>query len=116
MQPPHDTSRDKRPRIAKALLEERLTKRQGRVLWISMIIGIVFGGGAFAYKIIEFLFTLSAPEARGFVEVPITVYFFVAGGWMCLLLWCFATGKFKDMEQAKLDMLEMEEEYERRGI
>lgn len=97
-------------------LKERLARRQQRVLWISMIVGVVFGGAAFAYKIVEFLFTLSSPEARGFAEVPVTVYFFVAAGWLCLLVWCFVSGQFKNLEQAKFDMLEMEEEYERRGI
>ena len=97
-------------------LQERLRRRRQRALWVSMIVGIVFGGAAFAYKIIEFLFTLSAPEAQGFAEVPVTVYFFVAGGWLCLLGWCFATGQFKNLEQAKFDMLDKEEEYERQGV
>ena len=36
-------------------------------------------------------------------------------GWLCLLVWCFVTGKFKNVEEPKLEMLRMEEEYERRG-
>lgn len=76
---------------------------------------LVASGIAFTYKIAEFLFTLQSEEVRGFAEVPVTVYFVVAAGWLCLLAWCFVTGKFKDMEQAKLDMLEQEAEYERRG-
>ncbi len=97
-------------------LRARVALRSKRALWVSMIVGVVFGGTAFAYKIVEFMFTLSEPESRGFAEVPVTVYFFVAGGWLCLLAWCFATGQFNDLEQAKYDMLEMEEEYERHGI
>jgi hypothetical protein len=31
-------------------------------------------------------------------------------------VWCFLTGKFKDMEKDKFDLLRQEEEYERRGI
>ena len=97
-------------------LQARLKKRSKRALWISMVVGIVFGGAAFAYKIVEFMFTLSEPAAQGFAEVPITVYFCVAAGWLSLLGWCFASGQFKDLEQAKYDMLEQEAEYERRGI
>ena len=94
----------------------QMNTRSKRFLWISMIVGIVFGGGAFVYKVVEFLFTLSAPETRGFAEVPVMVYFCVAAGWLCLLGWCFLTGKFKNNEQAKFDMLRMEEEYDRLGI
>lgn len=103
-------------RRERSAIGHRMARRQKRVLWVSMIVGVVFGGAAFAYKIVEFLFTLSSPEARGFAEVPVTVYFFVAAGWLCLLVWCFVSGQFEDLEQAKFDMLEMEEEYERRGI
>jgi hypothetical protein len=116
-QQPSDVStpaREEQPNVAG--LQARMKKRSKRALWIAMVVGVVFGGAAFAYKIVEFLFTLSSPEARGFAEVPVTVYFFVAGGWLCLLAWCFASGQFKNLEQAKLDMLEMEEEYDRRGI
>jgi hypothetical protein len=93
----------------------RMERRRRRVLWTAMIVGLVLGGSAFAYKVVEFLFTLSAPEVRGFAEVPVTVYFFVAGGWLCLLGWSFATGKLHNLEQSKLEMLEKEAEYEARG-
>ena len=33
-------------------------------------------------------------EVKGFADVPITVYFVVAAGWLCLLTWCFLSGKF----------------------
>ncbi len=89
--------------------------RERRALWIMMIVGILFGGTAFAYKISEFIFTLNSPAAQGFADVPVTVYFFVAGGWLCLLVWCFTSGKFNDLEQAKYDVLRMEEEHERNG-
>ncbi len=88
-------------------------KREKRVLWIMMVVGILFSGAAFAYKVAEFLFTLNSPEAQGFADVPVTVYFFVAAGWLFLLFWCFTSGHFKNLEQAKYDMLRMEEAYER---
>ena len=48
--------------------------------------------------------------------MPVTVDFAVAAGWMFLLVWCFKTGKFKNMEEAKYEMLRIEQEYERLGI
>jgi hypothetical protein len=85
------------------------------VIW-TMIVGIFLAGVAFAYKIATFIFTLSSPDFRGTFDVSITVYFFVSAGWLCVLVWAFLTGKFKQMERAKYDLLKQEEEYERLGI
>ncbi|MCA9619902.1 MAG: hypothetical protein KC731_12845 [Myxococcales bacterium] len=93
-----------------------MNKRSKRFLWISMVVGVVLGGAGFIYKVVEFMLTISSPDSKGFADVPVVVYFCVAAGWLCLLVWCFATGKFKNNEQAKLDMLRMEEEYEQLGI
>ena len=91
--------------------------RRGKIiLWTAMIAGLLMAGVAFSYKVAEFIFTLGSDEVQGFADVPVTVYFIVAGGWTCLLVWCFLTGKFTDMERAKYDMLEMEAEYERLGV
>ena len=90
-------------------------KRERLILWAAMIGGIFAAGVAFVYKIAEFIFTLNSNEVKGFADVPVTVYFVVAAGWLCLLIWCFVTGKFTDIESAKFEMLEMEAEYERRG-
>jgi hypothetical protein len=91
-------------------------ERERRLLWVTMLVGVVFGGGAFAYKVSEFVFTINSPAAKGFADVPVAVYFFVAGGWLLLLLWSFMTGKFDNLEESKFEMLRMEEEYERRGM
>jgi hypothetical protein len=85
------------------------------VIW-TMIVGVILAGIAFAYKIAAFIFTLSSPDFRGTFDVSITVYFFVSAGWLCVLVWAFLTGKFKQMERAKYDLLKQEEEYERLGI
>ncbi len=85
------------------------------IIW-SMVVGLVFSGLAFAYKIAEFMFTMTTPDFAGSFDVPIIVYFAIAAGWLSLLGWCFATNKFKDMERAKYDMLAQEDEYERLGI
>lgn len=79
-------------------------------------VGVLLAGAAFAYKIAGFIHVLTSRDFRGTFEVGITVYFAVSTGWLCLLAWCFATGRFARMERAKYDMLKQEEEYERRGI
>lgn len=86
------------------------------ILWTAMISGLLMAGAAFSYKVAEFIFTLNSDEVQGFADVPVTVYFIVAAGWICLLVWCFLTGKFTDMERAKFEMLDAEEDYERRGV
>ena len=87
-----------------------------RLMTWTMVVGIVLGGIAFAYKIAAFIYTLSSPDFRGTFDVSIIVYFFVSAGWLCVLTWAFLTGKFKQMEKAKYEMLRQEEEYERLGI
>lgn len=89
--------------------------RGRRILWIIMILGLLATAAGFVFKIIEFIYTMSSDTVRGFADVPVTVYFFVAGGWLFILIWCLKTGKFKNLEQAGYDMLAQEEEYERRG-
>jgi hypothetical protein len=90
-------------------------RRANVILWTLMIAGLSLAGVAFTYKLAEFIFTLQSDDVKGFADVPVTVYFVVAGGWLCLLVWCFKSGKFSDMERAKFEMLEQEEEYARRG-
>ncbi|MFO0586153.1 MAG: hypothetical protein U0441_01375 [Polyangiaceae bacterium] len=85
------------------------------LLWVCMIGGIAIAGVAFAYKLAEFIFTLNSNSVQGFADVPVTIYFFVAAGWLLLLGWSWKTGKFKDIESTKWDMLRQETEYERRG-
>lgn len=85
------------------------------LLWIGMIGGTIAAGVAFVYKIAEFIFTLNSNEVQGFADVPVTIYFVVAAGWLCLLVWSYASGQFTDVERPKVEMLELEEAYEQRG-
>jgi hypothetical protein len=85
------------------------------LLWAAMVIGIFAAGVAFIYKIAEFIFTLNESSVQGFADVPVTIYFVVAAGWLSLLVWCFLSGQFKNVEEPKYEMLRLEEEYERRG-
>ena len=89
--------------------ETRVARRNRIAVRIASVIILLTSGIAFTYKIAEFIFTLTSDEVQGFAEVPVTVYFVVAGGWLCLLAWCFVTGKFKDLEDAKWDPIRSEE-------
>ena len=90
-------------------------RRHRWILHLCIAVGLVGAGAAFCYKIAEFLFTLNSEEVRGFADVPVTVYFAVAAGWLALLVWSFLTGKLTEAEHTKSDLIKMEEEYERRG-
>ena len=85
------------------------------VIW-TMVVGVALAGVAFAYKIAGFIFTLSSPDFRGTFDVGVVVYFCVSAAWLCLLVWCLLSGKFKRMEHAKYELLRQEEEYDRLGI
>ncbi len=85
------------------------------IIW-SMIVGLVLSGMAFAYKVAEFMFTMTSADFAGSFDVPIIVYFAVAAGWLALLAWSFVTHGFKDMERTKYDLLAKEDEYDRLGF
>ena len=94
-------------RVVRQVAPEEARTRAALV-W-TMVVGLVLSGVAFAYKIAEFLLTVSSEEARGFADVPVTVYFVVTAGWLCLLGWSWTSGRFADVEAARLDMLEEED-------
>ena len=92
-----------------------MSRWQRRLLYACVTLGLLGAGVAFCYKIAEFLFTLNSEEVRGFADVPVTVYFAVAAGWLALLIWSFLSGKLNESEQSKAELLEKEREYERLG-
>src|SRR5262249_56451257 len=86
-----------------------------RIIVSTLVAGVILGGVAFAYKIAEFIHTLSSPDFAGTFDVGITVYFFICGGWLCLLGLWLMNGKFKKMEGSTDDMLRLEEGMYGRG-
>lgn len=102
-------------RPALALAPPPMGRTTKVILWIALIAGILGAGTAFTYKVAEFIYTIGSEEVKGFADVPVATYFFVAAGWLFLLVWSFRTGKFKDIESSKWEMLKQEAEYERRG-
>lgn len=91
-------------------------RRFGRIVLWS---GSAIAGLTFAFKIVEFIWTLDSPEAPGFAVVPVVTYFIVAAGYALLFAWAYASGQFANMERPKSAFLEREDELdrqERRGV
>lgn len=70
-------------------------------------------GCMFVFKLHEFLRTIKRDELVGFAFDPITIYGFVAGGFMLLLCWAFFSGQFRDVERAKYELFERFDRQER---
>jgi hypothetical protein len=86
------------------------TRRVGRItLWVGCAVAAL----TFAYKIVEFVWTLDSPEAPGFAVVPVVTYFIVATGWVLLFAWAYLHGQFADMERPKTTLLEREDALDR---
>jgi len=86
------------------------TKRPIHVFFIA---AVTIAGCMFCYKLFAFMTTIKKDEMAGFAYDPIFIYFFVAMGFLLLLVWAYSTGQFKDIERPKYEMLERFEEQER---
>ena len=60
----------------------------------------------FCFKLYAFLSTIKRDELAGFAYDPMMTYAFVAMGFLCLLVWAYMSGQFRDIERPKHDMLE----------
>ena len=72
------------------------------------VVFVLAAGGLFFFKLFSFLATIKRDELAGFAFDPIVQYGFVAMGFLCLLVWAYLTGQFRDIERPKHDMLERE--------
>ena len=90
-----------------------MTPRARRVGHIVLWSGCAIAALTFAFKIVEFIWTLDSPEAPGFALVPVITYFIVATGYVMLFAWSYLNGQFENMEQPKTTMLEREKELDR---
>ena len=89
-----------------------------RFLWIFSVTMVAVAGTAFVFKLIEFFFTAtrSGPESLASFLIPVLNYLLVAAGFFCLFLWAYFSGQFRDLEEPKYRMLEMQEEIDRREL
>lgn len=77
---------------------------------------VLTAGSLFFYKLFAFLSTIRKDELAGFAFDPILVYGFVAMGFLCLLVWAYMSGQFRDVERPKHEMLEHFDERERHDV
>ncbi len=94
----------------------RPTSRTTRIfLWWFSIVMILTAGIAFVFKLIEFAYTAlhQGNDALASFLLPVLNYLVVAAGFTCLFLWAYLAGQFRDVEQAKYRMLQMQEEIDR---
>lgn len=86
-----------------------LTRSQRITLWAFTILLLIPAGYGFVVKIIQFLVTLGSGGEGSFTILPLTTYFLVALGMLCLLLWGTLNGMFRNIEKPKYTMLERED-------
>ena len=87
-------------------------KKPRSVVHVFFVTAITAAGCMFTYKLFAFFKTIKRDELAGFAFDPLLVYAFVAMGFMFLLAWAFMTGQFRQIEQAKFDMIERFDEQE----
>jgi len=102
----------------KAVRERKPPRSPGSGRWFMWIFGplvIVVAGTAFIFKLIEFITvaTTEGPDAMGTFLIPVMNYLLVAAGFLCLFLWAYFTGQYRDVEAPKYRMLEMQHEIDR---
>ena len=84
-----------------------------RLLIAFCIVVIVAGAYGFTYKLVQFAKTLAERgNFEHFAVFPMATYFLTVLGFLCLFVWAYLRGQFKDIEAPKYRMLEMEDEYD----
>ena len=84
-----------------------------RVILPFFVTAVTVAGCMFTYKLFAFMKTIRRDELAGFAFDPIVIYGVVASGFLCLLVWAFLSGQFRDIEAPKHAMLERALEQER---
>jgi len=102
----------------KAVRERKPPRSPKSGRWFMWIFGptvIVVAGTAFIFKLVEFILvaTNEGPDAMGTFLIPVMNYLLVAAGFLCLFLWAYFTGQYRDVEGPKYRMLEMQHEIDR---
>ena len=93
----------------------KATKWWLTVLWVAIV---VVAALAFIYKMTEFAFTWIDPATDrfgGFGFIAVGSYLLGMIPILFLMLWAILRGHFRDIEQPKYRMLELQEEIERYG-
>jgi len=84
-----------------------------RFVWGFGLIMVIIAGGGFIFKLYEFLTAIGSDAQFQFSIIPVMTYLIVAAGFGCLFMWGFLAGQFKDIEEPKFRMLEMQDEFDK---
>ena len=84
-------------------------------VWIFLWSITILADLGFAFKLFEFTRAWASEGAANFAIVPVASYLAVAVGFLCIFIWSFNRGEYKDVERAKYRMLEMQDEIDARG-
>ena len=92
-------------------MERTEYRRNPFLSWFAFLV-VIFAGLGFSYKLSQFIRTMVNKEVQGFALVPVTTYFVVGIGYLCLFVWSYLQGHYKDVEGPKYRLLEREAELE----
>jgi len=97
---PNETSRPERPR----------GRLKSTVLVVMSVLILVPSMLGFAMKFAEFIRTFQQSADGAFAITPMLNYLLASLGFFSLLIWAAANGMFRDIEQPKYRMLEVDAE------
>ena len=81
-----------------------------RFVWGFGVIMVIIAGGGFLFKLVEFSIAFMGDHPMNFSILPVMTYLVVAAGYLCLFMWAYLTGQFKNIESPKYRMLELQQE------
>ena len=88
---------------------------KGLVLFLLTVAVMFVAGGAFFYKMTEFVVTMARGDVEGFGAVAVATYVVGMLPLLLLTVWAVLSGHFRDVERPKFRMLEIDAEIERGG-
>jgi hypothetical protein len=88
---------------------------RGFVVFGFTIVVMAVAGTAFVWKMADFVMTIGGDEVQGFGVAAVATYLIGMLPIVFLTLWAVLTGRFRNIEEPKYRMLEMDREVERGG-
>jgi uncharacterized membrane protein len=78
-------------------------------LWVFSVAMVVTAGTAFVFKLVDFFITATSegPGALASFLIPVMNYLLVATGFAFLFVWAYTRGQFRNVEDPKYRMLEL---------
>ena len=86
-----------------------------RAIGFFLVFMLVSGGAAFSLELIEFISTIAGGQADAILLIPVATYLIVTAGFGCLLVRSYLMGRFRDLEEPKYRILELEAKWDHPG-